>query len=111
MSDAPSLSIIPKLQFKGTKIVVYDPKAETECDAWEGDPYMAAVDADAVVLTEWNAFRGLELVWLKNKMAGAVFVDLLNIYGFEEMTDTSLQYFPIGKPQKQLESEELLKLV
>lgn len=104
MRDAPSLVIIPELQGAGAKITVCDPKGKAEgvellSDViWKEDPYAAATDADAVVvLTEWNAFRGLDLTRLKNCMSKAVFIDLRNIYDFSEMANVELQYFPIGK--------------
>lgn len=107
MRDAPSLVIIPKLQAEGAVIVVCDPKGRIEGEellkdvAWEDDPYTAAIDADAVVvLTEWNAFRGLDLVRLKDKMSAPAFVDLRNIYSYDEMSDAAMQYYPIGKPQR-----------
>ena len=45
-----------------------------------------AAGADAVVIvTEWNAFRTLDLPWLRQAMAAPVLVDLRNIYRREEV--------------------------
>mgnify|MGYP001058701489 CR=1 FL=1 len=104
MRDAPSLVIIPRLQEAGATIVACDPKGEHEGAGlltemtWSDDPYSAADDADAVVLiTEWNAYRGLDLKRLASRMRAPMFVDLRNVYSFDEMSDAGLSYYPIGK--------------
>lgn len=104
MRDAPSLVIIPRLQAAGASISICDPKGQIEGDAllpdvsWEKDAYTAAQGADAlVVLTEWNAFRGLDLTRIKDALAKPVVIDLRNIYSFAEMAEAGLDYFPVGK--------------
>ena len=63
---------------------------------WDDDPYSTAKEADAVVLiTEWNAFRGLDLPRLKKSMKTPVFVDMRNVYSHAEMD--GVQYWPVGK--------------
>ncbi|MBR7518022.1 hypothetical protein KC217_20340, partial [Mycobacterium tuberculosis] len=55
--------------------------------------------AEAVVIvTEWNAFRALDLTRLKTQMAGDLLVDLRNIYRPEEVTRHGLRYVSIGRP-------------
>lgn len=102
MRDAPSLVIIPELQAKGATIHVCDPKGAHEGVAlladvtWEDDPYVAAKDADAIVLiTEWNAYRGLDIKRLTGDMKAPVFVDLRNVYSAAEMD--GVEYYPVGK--------------
>ncbi|MFK5980275.1 MAG: UDP-glucose/GDP-mannose dehydrogenase family protein [Rhizobiaceae bacterium] len=104
MRDAPSLVIVPKLSDAGAEVVICDPQGQSEGAAlfpdlaWESDPYECSTGADAVVvITEWNAFRGLDLARLKLCMSGSVFVDLRNIYSFNEMAEVGIQYFSIGK--------------
>lgn len=104
MRDAPSLVIISKLQSEGALIVVSDPQGAREGVgllpgvSWEEDPYRAAEDAEAVVvITEWNAFRGLDLPRLKANMKSPIFIDLRNIYHIDEMVEAMMQYYPIGK--------------
>lgn len=104
MRDAPSLVILPKLSDAGAQIVICDPQGQSEGAEmfpnaiWESDPYESATGADAVVIiTEWNAFRGLDLTRLKECMSGSVFVDLRNIYSFNEMAEVGIDYFPVGK--------------
>ena len=68
MREAPSLTILPALQSRGAAIRAFDPEAMkqakpllpgvTFCD----DAYECARDADAlIILTEWDAFRALDL--------------------------------------------------
>ena len=108
MRDAPSLVIIPLLREAGATIVACDPQGKHEGAGllagitWADDPYAAADGADAVVLiTEWNAFRGLNLLRLAGCMNAPVFVDLRNVYSFDEMKDAELRYFPVGKSSRE----------
>ncbi len=87
MREAPSLTIVPALVGQGAKVRVVDPHGRKEGEAllpgvsWEEDVYNAARDADCVViLTEWNAFRALDLKRLAGAMARPVMADLRNIY-------------------------------
>ena len=48
---------------------------------WMDDPYAAAYGADClVILTEWNAFRALDLQRLATSIATPCMADLRNIY-------------------------------
>ncbi|CAO4143331.1 UDP-glucose 6-dehydrogenase [Methylorubrum extorquens] len=75
MRDAPSLSIIAGLQDAGAQIVAYDPEGMEQARpllqavAYAEDAYACAEGADAlVIVTEWNAFRALDLARLKGLM-------------------------------------------
>lgn len=103
MRDAPSLAIVPKLIAAGANVVLCDPQGQSEAAEifsnadWESDPYVAATQADAIVIiTEWNEFRGLNLTQLKESMADPIFVDLRNVYSAEEMSQAGMKYFPVG---------------
>jgi len=85
--DSPSLTIVPALVGQGAKVKVVDPQGQREGEAllpgvtWVEDPYEAAAGADAlIILTEWNAFRALDLKRLAGSMATARLADLRNIY-------------------------------
>jgi UDPglucose 6-dehydrogenase len=87
MRDAPSLTIIPALVGAGAKVRVVDPEGRREGEAllpgvvWADNPYAGAQGAHlAVILTEWNEFRGLDLPRLARKMATPRLADLRNIY-------------------------------
>ncbi|MGK0442572.1 MAG: UDPglucose 6-dehydrogenase [Pseudohongiellaceae bacterium] len=105
MRDAPALSILPPLIDKGATINAHDPQGMHEakellpdsvnyCD----DIYQALEGADAVVLmTEWNAYRALQLGKVKDAMAGNVFVDLRNVYEPETMKAAGFDYHGVGR--------------
>lgn len=90
MRDAPSLTVVPALIGSGAQVRVVDPHGRKEGEAllpkveWIEDPYVACSGADIVViLTEWNAFRALDLKRLADGMAEPTMADLRNIYDRE----------------------------
>ena len=105
MRDAPSLTIVPALVGAGARIRVTDPQGRHEGEAllagvkWVENPYKAASGADLVVmLTEWNEFRGLDLVKLARKMAIPVMADLRNVYDRQEVLDAGFaRYVGVGR--------------
>jgi UDPglucose 6-dehydrogenase len=65
---------------------------------WCKDLYNVAEGADAVViLTEWNQYRMLDFKRLTQAMRGKAFLDLRNVYKRDELADTGLEYYPLGK--------------
>ncbi|WP_283206862.1 UDP binding domain-containing protein, partial [Methylorubrum podarium] len=103
MRDAPSLSIIAGLQDAGAAIVAYDPEGMEQARpllqgvAYAEDAYACAEGADAlVIVTEWNAFRALDLARLKALMAVPVLVDLRNVYAPDEAGRQGLRYVGVG---------------
>jgi UDPglucose 6-dehydrogenase len=55
--------------------------------------------ADVLVLvTEWNAFRSLDLARVKSAMKSPVFVDLRNVYRQKEVDAAGFQYHSVGRP-------------
>jgi UDPglucose 6-dehydrogenase len=64
-------------------------------------PYDAASGADAlVIVTEWNAYRALDLKRLHQIMRGKTVVDLRNVYRPEEMAGIGFDYTSIGRPRR-----------
>lgn len=105
MREAPSLVIIPELQRKGGLIQAYDPAGmETAAPllddvTWKSDAYETADGADAlVIITEWNAFRGLDLDRLADLMTTPVLIDLRNIYTLDEIELSRFAYHSVGRP-------------
>src|SRR3982750_3888900 len=75
MREAPSLSIVAGLQDAGAKVRAYDPEGMDQARALMPDldyaesAYACAEGADAlVIVTEWNAFRALDLDRLRQIM-------------------------------------------
>ncbi len=101
--ESPSLSVIPALQAAGAVIRAYDPQGMTAASTqltnveWCDGPYHAAEGAEcAVILTEWDAFRALDLHRLRRLMRGRAFIDLRNVYRPEEVAAAGLDHFGIG---------------
>jgi UDPglucose 6-dehydrogenase len=104
MREAPSLDIIPALQSQGAIIQAFDPQAAYEAKdlfqniVWAQDPYEAMGDADcAVIITEWNEFRALDLKRMYELMKNPTVVDLRNIYKPAEMRQAGFNYHSIGR--------------
>jgi UDPglucose 6-dehydrogenase len=105
MRDSPSLSILPALIEGGATVRAYDPegmdesrKLMPELDYCE-DAYYAMIEADALILlTEWNEFRGLDLVRVRELLRSPVVIDLRNIYQPQEMAAAGFTYHSIGRP-------------
>jgi UDPglucose 6-dehydrogenase len=67
--------------------------------AYEDEPYACAEGADAlVIVTEWDAFRALDLKRVKEIMKAPVVVDLRNIYRPADMRKHGFTYSSIGRP-------------
>ena len=108
MRDAPALAILPTLLEKGAVVRAHDPQGVEEAKRvlppgieYCADIYETMTGADAVVLlTEWNAYRGLDLARVKALMRGDVFVDLRNVYEPRRMREAGFRYDSVGRPEK-----------
>jgi UDPglucose 6-dehydrogenase len=106
MRDAPALAILPALLEKGAVIRAHDPQGMGEARSvlpagitYCQDIYETLEGADGVVLmTEWNAYRGLDLERVKGLMRGDVFVDLRNVYDPARMRAAGFRYESVGRP-------------
>ena len=105
MRDAPALSILPKLIENGVRVHAHDPQAVSEARAllpdsvlYFDDVYAALSGVDAaVLLTEWNAYRGMDLERIKKTMDGNVFIDLRNVYEPDAMRAAGFEYYCVGR--------------
>ena len=105
MRDAPALSILPKLIENGVRVHAHDPQAVSEARAllpdsvlYFDDVYAALTGVDAaVLLTEWNAYRGMDLERIKKTMDGNVFIDLRNVYEPDAMRAAGFEYYCVGR--------------
>lgn len=105
MRESPSIAILPALMEKGAQVRAHDPQGMDEarhilpggvhyCD----DIYATFEGADAVVLmTEWNAYRNLDMKRVLSLMAGNVFVDLRNVYEPSDMRELGFHYSGVGR--------------
>ena len=105
MRDAPSLDVVPALLAMGATVRAFDPEGmEEAAKVLDGDvtfvdgPYSAVEGADvAVILTEWDQFRALDLDRVKLLMKAPVVVDLRNVYRPEDMRVRGFRYSSIGR--------------
>ncbi len=111
MRDSPSLVIVPELQKAGAKIQAFDPQGMQEAKKilnnveYSKGPYEAMEGADAlVIITEWNAFRALDLERVKGLLKSPILVDLRNIYNLVEMQKAGFVYFSVGRKDLSIDS-------
>lgn len=104
MRDAPALAIIPALQDAGARIRAYDPEGmeqaaqQLEKVEFADSAYACVEGADALaIVTEWDAFRGLDLDRVRSLLTTPVVVDLRNVYAPEEMRRRGFTYVGIGR--------------
>ncbi len=105
MRDSPASTILPALIEKGATVRAHDPKGMEEakrilpagidyCD----DIYETLRGADAAILmTEWNVYRGLNPARVLEMMRGRVFIDLRNVYEPDEMRTAGFEYVCVGR--------------
>ncbi|KZY58127.1 UDP-glucose 6-dehydrogenase [Erythrobacter sp. HI0063] len=104
MRDSPAIAVAQTLTDAGVDVAAYDPEGMelakplmpdvTMC----ADPYEAIENADAVaIVTEWDAFRALDLDRVKSLAKAAVMVDLRNIYRPDDMRERGFAYTSIGR--------------
>ena len=104
MRDAPSLDIIPSLIDAGATVRAFDPEGMSEAKEmlpgveWCDDAYATMGGADVLsIITEWNAFRGLDLERVKDLLKAPIMVDLRNVYEPAEMAEAGFDYHCIGR--------------
>ena len=104
MRDAPSIDIVAALEEAGAHIAAYDPESMAQARplmqkvTFCKDPYECVAGAQAlVIVTEWDAFRALDMKRVKAALAEPVVVDLRNIYRPEEMRRQGFTYVSVGR--------------
>jgi UDPglucose 6-dehydrogenase len=105
MRDAPALAIVQTLLDAGAQVTAFDPESMDVARAlmpaitYAANPYAVADGADVVALvTEWDAFRALDLKKLASLMKTPCLVDLRNVYNRPEVERAGLTYHSIGRP-------------
>ncbi|RME47298.1 MAG: UDP-glucose/GDP-mannose dehydrogenase family protein [Chloroflexi bacterium] len=104
MRESPAVEIIHMLQHEGANVKAYDPVAienarrqlrdVTLCE----DAYRVAEGSDALVIaTEWNEFKQLDLVRIRQLMRRPVIIDGRNIYEPEKMAELGFVYQGMGR--------------
>jgi UDPglucose 6-dehydrogenase len=104
MRDAPSIVIVEELLKAGAQIKAYDPESMNQAQAvmpkitFCHDAYSSVQDSDAlVIVTEWDAFRALDLDRVKAGLKTPIVIDLRNIYRSEDLRRRGFTYVSIGR--------------
>ncbi len=111
MREAPSVDIIRWVTTQGATVRVYDPVAmETGREALQQDhvpmdavtfcenAYEVADKVDAlVIVTDWNEFKSLNMLRIRNSMRRPILVDGRNIYESAEMERLGFIYRGMGR--------------
>ena len=106
MRESASLAIVPELLRRGAKLRAYDPEGMENAKAllpqknitWCTDAYDAMQGADAaVILTEWNEFRNLDLDKTRAALHSPLIIDLRNIYKPQEVRESGFTYVSLGR--------------
>jgi UDPglucose 6-dehydrogenase len=104
MRDSPAIAVAQALTDAGVKVAAYDPEGMELARPlmpevhMADSPYAAIEGADAVaIVTEWDAFRALDLVRVKELAKAPVLVDLRNIYPPDDVRALGFTYVSVGR--------------
>ncbi|OYR21992.1 UDP-glucose dehydrogenase family protein [Brucella thiophenivorans] len=102
--ESPSLDIVAAIQKAGISVRAHDPEAMEAAKTvlpdvvWCSSAYEAAEGSGVVaLLTEWNAYRALDLKRVARLMEGNVLIDLRNVYKADDVFGTGLDYRSVGR--------------
>ena len=104
MRDSPAISVVQALQDAGISVRAYDPEGMeqaakvldnvTYCE----DAYEALDGAHAaVIVTEWDAFRALDIDRMKSLLQQPLLVDLRNLYSRTDIERAGFTYIGVGR--------------
>lgn len=101
---AAALEVIRRLQKEQARVKAYDPKAMpktqrvVESVEFCNDPYEALDGADAaMIVTEWEEFKQLDFVRVRQQMRRPLIIDGRNIFDRKLMESFGIEYTGIGR--------------
>ncbi|MBA7641214.1 UDP-glucose 6-dehydrogenase TuaD [subsurface metagenome] len=104
LREAPAIDIINKLKKEGAEIKTYDPVAMEKAKAVLSDikfcknAYEVAEGSDAlIIITEWDEFKTLDLIRIKDLLNHPNIIDGRNIYEPLEMKKLGFNYKGVGR--------------
>jgi UDPglucose 6-dehydrogenase len=104
MRDSPAIAVIQTLQDAGASIRAYDPEGMEQAKlvlsgiTYCANAYETMEGADAlVIVTEWDAFRALDLARVKALLKAPILVDLRNIYPRDVVEAAGFDYTAVGR--------------
>lgn len=102
---SPGISFVNTLIARGTQVTAFDPQANEEARQFLDkdaqittsiDDALAGCDA-VIVATEWSEFLTLPPKHYAEKLSGKVFVDAMNRFDPQTVTDVGLTYIGVGR--------------
>ena len=104
MRDSPAIAVIQLLQDAGARVQAYDPEGMEQAAKllqnvdFKDDTYATMEGADAlVIVTEWDAFRALDLKRVKTLLSQPILIDLRNIYPRDIVETAGFTYVAVGR--------------
>jgi UDPglucose 6-dehydrogenase len=104
MRDSPAIAIVQTLQDAGASIRSHDPEGMEQAKkdlpdiSYCHDAYDAMDGADAlVIITEWDAYRALDLPRARSLLNAPIMVDLRNIYPRDMVESAGFTYTAVGR--------------
>jgi len=104
MRDSPAIAIAQALGDAGVSVTAYDPEGMELAKplmpgvAMASNAYDAIEGAHAVaIVTEWDAFRALDLERVKSLAAQPLMVDLRNVYDPAAVREAGFVYIGVGR--------------
>ncbi len=104
MRDSPAIAVIQLLQDAGARVQAYDPEGMEQAAKllqnvdFKTDTYATMEGADAlVIVTEWDAFRALDLKRVKSLLSEPILIDLRNIYPRDIVENAGFTYIAVGR--------------
>ncbi len=107
MREAASLRVIEGLRREGANVQAYDPIAKENAKSIIGTEQVTYVDSTrealrgtdaALILTEWDEIKDLELDAFTLEMSNPLVYDGRNCYDLERLKGYPIEYHSIGRP-------------
>jgi len=105
LRESVGLAVVQRLADRGAKVRAYDPQAMEKAKGHLKDvtlcssPYEAGQGADcALLLTEWDEFKGLDWKRMKKAMAHPTLIDGRNLFDPAKMRELGFTYRSVGRP-------------
>jgi UDPglucose 6-dehydrogenase len=102
---APAIDLVNRLLSEGAQVRAYDPQAVERARAalpqieYANSAYDAATDAEALLIaTEWDEFRMLDWVRIRDVMARPLVIDGRNLLSPREIRNFGFEYRAFGRP-------------
>ena len=104
--EAPALVLIKRLLAMGATVHAHDPQAMNNTKRVFGEslryadsPAEAIHQAEALaIVTDWDVYRAFRPAEIRELMATPAVFDGRNVFDPAEMSESGIEYYPIGRP-------------